>query len=86
MSIEPPTFPSLPLQVVIYNHMKLQAIKAKVAQTSVGKDEVEKGKGGSSGSESHTERYARDMHVWVRFRDSNLSFQPTAHSYVLAIH
>jgi hypothetical protein len=36
--------------------MKLQAIKAKVAQTSVGKDEVEKGKGGSGGAEAHTER------------------------------
>ncbi len=35
------TPPSSPAQVVVYNHMKLQAIRAKVAATS-GKDE-EKG-------------------------------------------
>ena len=47
-------------QVVIYNHMKLQAIKAKVAAGGGGKDE-EKAKGttgGGGGSEPHEERCA----------------------------
>ncbi|GAX82426.1 hypothetical protein CEUSTIGMA_g9854.t1 [Chlamydomonas eustigma] len=58
--------------VVVYNHMKLQAIKAKVASQGGGKDE-EKGKPSNGNTEKHVERSKEDILSEIRRLQSEMS-------------